>query len=526
MASCAGSTPLTTPASLSEHRLAAEPLEHERFEVRAPDSGREHVLGEADVEELRGSVAAGLLEEAVEGLRVRDREPRARPLEGRPALADFRGGPFRDRDTRSRARGEQRLSVAGQQRHARPLALRDVEGLALLEAVRGEGRLRDLALDLGGEGMELELDEERFQFLGVRRRALQGLGVERDGQVGLDRREAAREERVFLVLAQALADLALDLVGPLEQPVEAAVLLDPLLGRDLAHARHAGDVVGRVAHERQDVDHLAGRDAEELLDPLVVEELLLARVEDAHAGALDQLQHVLVGRDDDDVEARRPRRMGERADHVVGLVAGHLEDRDPVGLARSADLGDLGGQVLVHGGPVRLVAVVLLVADGLLRPVEGDRQVLARMLAEHLLQHRHEAVDGVGRPAGLGREAPDRVVSAVDVGHRVHEVDGRARRGHGAGFYGAGKRGGREVQNHRLARVPAILPNSRRAGSVGSRRGNRNSLNRLRPNRWGVKNKSRDPFPESRDSIYVVYEIAPNLSREIDEVPRAWHGTR
>ena len=106
-------------------------------------------------------------------------------------------------------------------------------------------------------------------------------------------------------------------------------------------AGDAGDVVDAVAHERQDVDDLAGRDAEELAHAGLVQEDLPARVEDADARR-DELQHVLVRRDDDDVEARRGRPGRERSDHVVGLVAGHLEDGDPVGVENAADLRELG----------------------------------------------------------------------------------------------------------------------------------------------------------------------------------------
>ena len=122
----------------------------------------------------------------------------------------------------------------------------------------------------------------------------------------------------------------------------------------------------------------------------------------------------------------------ERPDDVVGLVPGHLEDRDPVGRAGAADVGDLDAQILLHGGAVGLVPVVLVVPDGPLGPVEGHGEILGRMLAEHLLEHRHEPVDRVGRLAFPGRQSPDRVVSAVDVGHGIHQIERRARFGHGS----------------------------------------------------------------------------------------------
>ena len=436
-----GQHPVDDPGVFVGGGLAAEALEHERLEIGAAHPGREHVLGQAHVEELRGRAAAGRLEEAIEGLRVRDRELRAGTFEGGPALADLGGGPPRSRRSNpvpaARRASPSRVSSATPAHspvatsNALPFSRRFEESAAcatspwISAAREWNSSSTKVSFSFSGSGAE------RFN-------ASVSNGMGRSVLIAAGRRDSSASS---LCSRRLSPTLPLTSSARASSSVEAAVFLDPLLCRDLADAGHARDVVGGVAHEGQDVDDLPGRDAEELLDALVVEKLLLARVEDPHAGPLDELEHVLVRRDDDDVEIGCPRRPGERADDVVGLVARQGEDGDPVGLARAADLGDLGGQVLVHRGPVRLVGVVLVVADGLARQVEGHRQILARMLAEHLPQHRHEAVDGVGRPPVPGREAPDRVVRPVDVGHRVHEVDGRARRRHGNGILWRAEKG-------------------------------------------------------------------------------------
>ncbi|GAA4995324.1 hypothetical protein GCM10025734_25950 [Kitasatospora paranensis] len=63
------------------------------------------------------------------------------------------------------------------------------------------------------------------------------------------------------MLAELLADLALDLVGAGDQLVEGAELVDPLRRGLLADAWDAGQVVGRVAAQGGEVRVLGGGDA-------------------------------------------------------------------------------------------------------------------------------------------------------------------------------------------------------------------------------------------------------------------------
>ena len=203
-------------------------------------------------------------------------------------------------------------------------------------------------------------------------------------------------------------------------------------------------------------------DAEELLDSRLVDELLPAGVVDADSRG-DELEHVFVRGDDDDLEAFRRRLCRKGSDDVVGLVAGQLEHGDPIGIQNPADVGDLRGQVRGHRDAVGFVIAVGLVAHGLLRPVPGDREQIRGVLPQHLSQHRHEPVDGVGGLAERRREALDRVVGAVDVGHRVHEVE---------------------------------LPG-------GFRHGSRDSMllggKGISEGRAALETETRDPFSESRD---------------------------
>ena len=116
--------------------------------------------------------------------------------------------------------------------------------------------------------------------------------------LGVERHQCLRQPRLVGVLDQGLAPLLLlDLAGACEQRFEVAVFADELrrgLDADAGHARH---VVGRIADQRLDLDHLVGRDAE-FLDHLGGADatVLHGVVHDDTVG--DELHQILVGGDD------------------------------------------------------------------------------------------------------------------------------------------------------------------------------------------------------------------------------------
>ncbi len=273
------------------------------------------------------------------------------------------------------------------------------------------------------ERRELELAEETDGLLLVGVLDDVAVEVELERQVAAHGREAPAELEQVPVLGDLLPDPGvLDLVEARQQAVERAELPDEGLGRLLADARNAGDVVRRVAPKGQDVDDRAGLDAEDLLDPGLVDGRLLGRVPDG-GGRVDDLEEVLVGGDDDRPEAFFGRPDGERGDGVVGLVLGELGRGDPQGLEDVLEDGHLDGEVVRHGLAVGLVLAVLLVADRRSLDVEDDAQVVGLFGVEELAQGADEAEDGAGREAGRVGQAPDGVVGAVEEGVPVDEEE-------------------------------------------------------------------------------------------------------
>ena len=164
-----------------------------------------------------------------------------------------------------------------------------------------------------------------------------------------------------------------------ERVFERFVLRDEFLRGLRADAGDAGDVVGGVAHEAEDVaDLVAGLDL-----PLGED---LGHAEDfravAHAaGAIDfdalvdELAEILVGRDHERDEILRAGFPREGADDVVGLVAVELERGEIEGADEALDVGDGAAEVLGHFLALRLVGGELDVAGGGRGGVEDDGEM-------------------------------------------------------------------------------------------------------------------------------------------------------
>ena len=236
------------------------------------------------------------------------------------------------------------------------------------------------------------------------------------------------------MLDELVAQLVrLDLVDPLVERLERPELADELGRGLLPHPGHARDVVGRVALERLVVDHLAGDEVEPLGDPGgVVQDRVLDAGPRRHQPRVvgDELEHVEVAGHDRRVETASLGVHGDRADDVVGLVAGELVDGDAQRLDHLADLRELVAQVVGHPLAGRLVLGVLLVPEGRALEVEGDGDVVRTEVLDAAQDDAAEAEDGVDELALRGRQGRQGEVSAVDepVAVEQHEAFG----GHGS----------------------------------------------------------------------------------------------
>ncbi len=277
---------------------------------------------------------------------------------------------------------------------------------------RGRGGHGRGAGELAQQRIHFQALVERRERFNVGRLAGELGGLERQLEIAADGRELARQFERLEILAQALADFALDVLGVLDDLVERAVLVQPL-GRGLgAHFRNARDVVGAVADEREVVHDLRRQHVELGLDAGAVELRVEHRVDDRDV-VVHELGHVLVAGRDHDLHAVLRRALGERADHVVGLDALDAQQRQAECRNRLDQRVDLRAQVVRHGRAVRLVLLEQVVAEGASRRVHDDRDQVRVLLLEELVHHVEDAEHGTGRDAGGGRERRQREERAV-----------------------------------------------------------------------------------------------------------------
>ena len=345
----------------------------------------------------------------------------------RPPPSDFRSWPVSGRSpsaTASSSRVEEpptiRSPCAAAQwspvdRHRRA-AVAQVLGRALdhldlelgLDAAAGDRVLVGQALlEPFHHRPQLELAHELAQGAAVGADPHHLAEVDAGLDVELERRQLLRDPRVLGVLDQVLLPFrAGDLLDVGEDLLERAELLQQRGAGLLADPGDAGDVVGGVAFEADQVGDQLGRDAVALDHPVAVVDLGLgdpARGRHHPDPVADQLVDVAIAGDD---HHRDPRLLGlprEGADHVVGLVA-----LDPdVGVAERFDQRHQVRPLLAQQvGPRRALGLVEVV--GLLAPrhprVPGGDQTRRLVLDDDFPEHRGEPVDRVRRPPVRGRD--------------------------------------------------------------------------------------------------------------------------
>ena len=143
---------------------------------------------------------------------------------------------------------------------------------------------------------------ERAESLEIRLAAAQGLDVDVERHVAGDRREPPREVRGLAMQRELFRELAG--AADRQRPDALEALVDLLERGEIAqerrrrlrpHARHARNVVDRVAGQREEVRHAFRAHAELSLD-VAVGEAALAGVVPVMIAVADELREILVAR--------------------------------------------------------------------------------------------------------------------------------------------------------------------------------------------------------------------------------------
>ena len=175
-----------------------------------------------------------------------------------------------------------------------------------------------------------------------------------------NRRELLRHHHLLALLLQRFAiALIRNFLRALKRLFHVAVFLDQIGGALFADALCAGNIVDGVAHQGHHVDHLLGWHAQNFLDlGLIHDDVTFGAARTAAQDAdvfVDKLHHVLVIRDEQDVQIFLCSLLGQRPDHVVGFIALVFEDRQPQRFAQPPHMRDLRRELLRHRRPLRFV---------------------------------------------------------------------------------------------------------------------------------------------------------------------------
>ncbi len=249
------------------------------------------------------------------------------------------------------------------------------------------------------EVAELEAAEDLLELRAVRRREHERCRVDVEREVAAHRRELLRRQRLLGVLAERLGAARRELVDVLEHGLEGPVLRDQLPGRLVPDPGDAGDVVGGVALEPDEVRHLLRRDAvagDDALRRVHVDVGDPARGHHQADVVRAELKGVPVRRHD----ARPDRRFvgpgGERGDDVVSLPPLELEVPVAEGLHDRPEVRELLAEEVGHRPALDLVLGRELLAVHRAR-VPSDRDALRPVVGEELEEHVREAEEGVRR---------------------------------------------------------------------------------------------------------------------------------
>ncbi len=143
-----------------------------------------------------------------------------------------------------------------------------------------------------------------------------------------DRRRCADRGKEFRIvcalpaIAQLFAERPRDLLRVGVNAVQTAVLSNKLHGALFADSRHAGDIIGGIAHKRLDIYHFFGRHAVYVRNALRGDDLCFVVGGKQHRDLVrNKLEAVAVAGDDIYLRAAGFELPRKRAEYIVGLVA-------------------------------------------------------------------------------------------------------------------------------------------------------------------------------------------------------------
>lgn len=196
-----------------------------------------------------------------------------------------------------------------------------------------------------GERGEFHCLQEADQFRPILWLQHQPVQIDIERHIRLERHQFARDLRLVGKGQNVFAALVLlDFRGAGQKRVEIAKLFQQLRRRFRTYAGNARNIVGAVAGQRLQVDHLFRRHAP-FLDHFRDRNLLVLHAVIHRHAWCHELHQILVGGDDRDIAARFLSQTRIGGDKVVSLEAFLLDAGQVEGAGRLPDEAELRDQV-------------------------------------------------------------------------------------------------------------------------------------------------------------------------------------
>ena len=130
----------------------------------------------------------------------------------------------------------------------------------------------------------------------------------------------------------------------------------------------------------------------------------------------DQLHHILVAADDDDIQPGLLALLRKSPDNIVRFEPILFQADYIERFHQRREIRELRYQVVRSLVPIGLVFRIHFVPKGFCFTVKNDGKVIRLFLAHNLCQHTDKSIQRVGRKAlGVGKNLPDPVKRAEDV---------------------------------------------------------------------------------------------------------------
>ena len=369
---------------------------HATLHKQTREHAGNHAVGEVEALNLSHRTAVALLErEQALGRRQPQRSRQAKKCALLLVIVHHGGDPLARLDrTRNLGRhGSKRLGIAGSGALNRGHLKRSSSGSS--PALAADQRQETVL-----HGGDTKRTQRRGNLIGRKRREGRRLKVELDGRIGANCRHLTAQQCVVDVCAQVLAHLALDLVGMRDDLVQATVLRNERARLFGADARHAGDVIGRIALQTVKIGHERRRNA-------VIQVIHALGRHDRHVGQAlagrdhvdvlgHELIHIAITGHQQHVTAGLLAQARHSAQNVIAFPALGLQNRHVERGEQLLNHGKLRMQIGVHGRALSLVLRQHLHAHARLALVKRHNNAVGIKGVNHLEEHIQKAKNRVG----------------------------------------------------------------------------------------------------------------------------------